>query len=88
MNTIAQIEIREVYGNKAIYPVNNTAKYLAQLAGTKTLTTSTLATAKNMGFTFEVITPKLSNMGNLINEEQENHYNQILVKVNATKGSY
>jgi hypothetical protein len=57
MNTIAEIEIREVYGNKAIYPVNNTAKYLAQLAGTKTLTTSTLATAKNMGFTFEVIQP-------------------------------
>jgi hypothetical protein len=57
MNTIAQIQVKEVYGNKAIYPVNDTAKYLAQLAGTKTLTTSTLATAKNMGFTFEVIQP-------------------------------
>ena len=87
MNTIAQIEIREVYGNKTVYPINDTAKYLAQLAGTKTLTTGTINTAKNMGFTFEVITPTLSNMGNLINEDQENHYNQILVKVNATKGS-
>lgn len=87
MNTIAQVEIKEVYGNKTVYPINDTAKYLAQLAGTKTLTTSTLAIAKNMGFTFEVITPTLSNMGNLLNEDQENHYNQILVKVNATKGS-
>jgi hypothetical protein len=57
MNTTAQVEIKEVYGNRAVYPVNDTARYLAQLAGTKTLTTSTLATAKNMGFTFEVIQP-------------------------------
>lgn len=57
MNTTAQIEIKDVYGNKAVYPVNDTAKYLAQLANTKTLTASTINTAKNMGFTFEVIQP-------------------------------
>lgn len=57
MNTTAQVEIKDVYGNKSVYPVNDTARYLAQLAGTKTLTTNTLATAKNMGFTFEVIQP-------------------------------
>jgi len=85
MNTTAQVEIKEVYGNRAVYPVNDTARYLAQLAGTKTLTTSTINTAKNMGFTFEVITPTLNNMGNLLNEEQKNHYNQILL--NTVKGS-
>jgi hypothetical protein len=57
MNTTAQVEIKEVYGNRAVYPVNDTAHYLAQLAGTKTLTTGTINTAKNMGFTFEVIQP-------------------------------
>jgi hypothetical protein len=57
MNTTAQGEIKEVYGNRAVYHVNDTAKYLAQLAGTKTLTTGTINTAKNMGFTFEVIQP-------------------------------
>jgi len=57
MNTTAQVEIKEVYGNRAVYPVNDIARYLAQLAGTKTLTTGTINTAKNMGFTFEVIQP-------------------------------
>lgn len=59
MNTTAQVEIKEVYGNKAVYPVNDIARYLAKLANTKTLTTSTISTAKNMGFTFEVIQPTL-----------------------------
>jgi hypothetical protein len=54
MNNIAIVEIREVYGNKTIYPVNDTALYLARIAGNKTLTTATITHAKNLGFTFEV----------------------------------
>jgi len=54
MNNTAIVEIREVYGNKTIYPVNDTAQYLARLAGTKTLTTGTVAIAKNMGFIFQI----------------------------------
>jgi hypothetical protein len=52
---IAQVEIREVYGNKTVYPLNDQAKLLAQIAGTKTLTTSTVDLAKKLGFHFEVI---------------------------------
>jgi hypothetical protein len=57
MNHTAIVEIREVYGNKTVYPVNDVAQNLARLAGTKTLTTGTVALAKNMGFTFEVSQP-------------------------------
>lgn len=54
MNTNAIVEIREVYGNKTIYPVNDTALYLARIAGTKTLTEPTIRHAKGLGFTFEI----------------------------------
>ena len=54
MNTTAIVEVREVYGNRTIYPVNDVAQYLARIAGTKTLTTGTVALAKNMGFTFQI----------------------------------
>jgi hypothetical protein len=52
---IAQVWIREVYGNTTIYPANEQAELLAKIAGTKTLTTSTVELAKKLGFTFEVV---------------------------------
>jgi hypothetical protein len=52
---IAQIEIKEVYGNKTIYPVNEQAQLLARIAGTKTLTPQTVDLAKKLGFHFEII---------------------------------
>jgi hypothetical protein len=54
MKTIAIVEIREVYGNRTIYPVNEIALNLASIAGTKTLTEPTIRHAKALGFTFEV----------------------------------
>ena len=54
MNNTAIVEIREIYGNKAIYPVNDTALYLTRIAGTKTLTEQTIRHAKALGFSFEV----------------------------------
>ena len=49
-----QIEIRNVYGNEAIYPVNETAKTFARIAGTKTLKSETLRLAQSLGYTVEV----------------------------------
>jgi hypothetical protein len=57
---IAQIEIKEVYGNRTIYPVNEQAQLLAKIAGTKTLTNSTVLLAKQLGFVFEVVQPQLT----------------------------
>ena len=54
MNNTAIVEIREVYGNRTIYPVNDTALYLARIAGTKTLTEQTIKHAKALGFSFEI----------------------------------
>ena len=54
---IAQVEIREVYGTKTIYPLNEQAQLLAQIAGTKTLTAQTVKLAKLLGFHFEIVQP-------------------------------
>ena len=57
---IAQIEVKEVYGNKTIYPVNEQARLLARIAGTKTLTAATVLLAKDLGFHFEIIQPTIT----------------------------
>ena len=57
---IAQIEVKEVYGNKTIYPINEQARLLARIAGTKTLTTATVILAKELGFHFEIIQPTIT----------------------------
>lgn len=47
----AEIQIRDVYGKATAYPINETAKCLARIAGTKTLTRYVLAQALSMGMT-------------------------------------
>lgn len=54
---ILEIKIKDVYGNQTLYPVNEKARILAEIAGTKTLTKETVALAKKLGFTFEVVQP-------------------------------
>ena len=44
-----QIQIRNVYGENKAYPMNDTAKYFARIANTKTLTRSTLVSVLAMG---------------------------------------
>lgn len=44
------VTVKEVYGVAQVYPANEAARLLAQIAGTKTLTRQTLALAKRMGF--------------------------------------
>ena len=44
-----QITVRNVYGNNLIYPYNDAAKVLAQIAGTKTLSLAHLELARNIG---------------------------------------
>lgn len=55
MNNVIQIQVRDVYGVPTVYPMNEQAKTLAQIAGTKTLTHRALALAENMGFSIEQI---------------------------------
>lgn len=62
MNEIL-IEVRTVYGVPTIYPVNEPAKLLAEIAGTKTLTHKSLALAERMGFAIKEATPARTKYG-------------------------
>ncbi|MBI5259791.1 MAG: hypothetical protein HY855_25045 [Burkholderiales bacterium] len=56
-----EVVVRSVYGVKQIYPANDAARVIAQIAGTKTLTTQTLALAKKLGMVVqEVLEPQLA----------------------------
>ena len=44
------VQHRRVYGNPAIYPVNETARLFASIAGTKTLSHPVLEAAEKLGF--------------------------------------
>jgi len=48
------VEVREVYGNRTVYPLCDTAKLFASLAGTKTLTHYALTLIKRLGYLIEV----------------------------------
>lgn len=48
------VEVRDVYGNRTVYPVCNTARLFASLAGTKTLTGHALTLIERLGYLIEV----------------------------------
>lgn len=48
------VEIKTVYGNEMIYPVNDTAQKFAALIGKKTLNRGDIAIIKELGYTIEV----------------------------------
>ena len=52
-----EVTIKSNYGNDAIYPHCSTAKSMARLAGTKTLTPESIAIIKEMGYIVAVVTP-------------------------------
>ena len=55
-----EIEIRDVYGIRTIYPHCQTAKLLAKLAGTRTITRHALETIKQLGYQIEVKQPEIT----------------------------
>ncbi len=54
---LIEIELRQVYGADKYYPSNDAAKLLATIAGTVTLTASTIRTAKDMGMEVVLVQP-------------------------------
>jgi len=59
MNTVIQVEIKNHFGNERIYPTNEAGMKLARLVGSKTFTRETVALAKELGFSFQVIQEEL-----------------------------
>jgi len=51
------IEIRDVYGVRTAYPVCETARTFASIAGTKTLTKETLSYIKDLGYAVRLAAP-------------------------------
>ena len=49
------IYARSVYGTVNFYPINDAAKALAQIAGTKTLTPSVIQLARGLGMSVECL---------------------------------
>lgn len=45
------VTFRNVYGNELIYPANDAAKLLAEIAGTKTLSRHAICLAERLGHT-------------------------------------
>jgi hypothetical protein len=52
---IVEVQIKSVYGNELVYPVNENACKFAQLIGKKTLSMRDIAYIKGLGFTIKVI---------------------------------
>lgn len=54
MNNLSiTIEVKTIYGNTLIYPVDKNAKLFTQLIGQKTLTRRDLDTIKELGYSIE-----------------------------------
>lgn len=48
------VQIKNIYGADKVYPVCDTAKKLANLAGTKTFTRQAIEVIKSLGYTVNV----------------------------------
>lgn len=59
LNPTLRVRLAEQYGRPVVHPVNQQAKWLAEIAGTKTLTPHSLNLARRMGFAVEYTQPVL-----------------------------
>ena len=55
---VIQVFYRDVYGRQTIYPANDVALTLAQIAGTKTLSLTTISLALRLGLVVDVVQEK------------------------------
>ena len=51
---IVQVQIKNNYGNQAVYPTCAVGETFALIAGTKTLTDETRSLMKRLGYSFEL----------------------------------
>ena len=55
------VKVKNVYGNDLVYPVCKDAQVFAQIAGSKTLTETTLKRIKDLGYQIVSMTPAVFN---------------------------
>lgn len=56
---VSQVQIRSVYWNEMIYPINDTAKLLTELTGRKTLLKSDLAIAIKLWISIKFVAKEI-----------------------------
>ena len=54
------VKVKDQYGRQVVHPVCNKARLLAEIAGTKTLTSYALESIKALGYTIQVELPEFS----------------------------
>jgi hypothetical protein len=54
ITAVITVRVRNIYGNKTVYPVCDKAKIFAQIAGHSTLTSATLDGIRRLGYLIEV----------------------------------
>ncbi len=59
-NRTLVVRVERHYGRTTVYPVCETAKVFAQVAGTKTLTTKALSLIKKLGYRIDIQATALS----------------------------
>ena len=59
MKTI-KVQIKSVYGTETVYPACPDAVTFAGIAGTRTLTADTLRRIAALGYTIEVVAPRVT----------------------------
>lgn len=58
--TTVFVEVKNVYGVQAVYPVCDQAKFFAALAGTKTLTAPAIKLIRQAGYSIQPVVPALA----------------------------
>lgn len=61
-----EIEVREVYGNTLLYPMNDAAKALARIAGTKTISAANVKDACALGLEVYEVRRNYAPIANLV----------------------
>jgi hypothetical protein len=60
MNQVIEVELRNVYGNNLMYPVNTTARIFAKMLGVKTFNRQQVQCMRDLGYTVGQVIGELS----------------------------
>jgi hypothetical protein len=55
MDNVLHIKVKDVYGNRLVYPQCEKSIVFAHISGRKTLTDNVIASLKSIGYVFEVV---------------------------------
>jgi hypothetical protein len=63
---VIEVRFDRIYGRLTCYPVNDAAKALAEIAGTKTLTPAAIEGARKLGFKVAIAPESVETLENFV----------------------